>query len=130
MQFVEDTLKKSPGMGLEELFEKAKEVSASIGELDKRQFNARYPLQVKRRAALASRPRAKAGRRTAGSRGKGARRASTGKTKSPSDASRDSVRNVLLQFAMDIAGAQERKDLVKVLANVDRYVDRVLKDLT
>jgi hypothetical protein len=34
---------------------------------------------------------------------------------------------VFLQFAIDIAAAEERKDLVKVLAGVDHYVDQVLK---
>jgi hypothetical protein len=32
-----------------------------------------------------------------------------------------------MQLAIDIAGAEERKDLVRVLANMDRYVDQVLK---
>ncbi len=37
------------------------------------------------------------------------------------------VRQVFLQFATDIAAAEERKDLVKVLAGVDQYVDQVLE---
>jgi hypothetical protein len=40
---------------------------------------------------------------------------------------RESVRQVFLQFATDITGAEDRKDLVRVLASVDAYVDQVLK---
>jgi hypothetical protein len=39
------------------------------------------------------------------------------------------VRQIFLQFATDIAGAEEGKDLVMVLANVDRYVDQALKKM-
>ncbi|MFO8174305.1 MAG: hypothetical protein ACQET1_12040 [Gemmatimonadota bacterium] len=37
---------------------------------------------------------------------------------------------VFLQFATDIAGAEERKDLVRVLAKVGRYVNQVLRGLS
>jgi hypothetical protein len=40
---------------------------------------------------------------------------------------RDEVRAQFLSFASDIAAAEARKDLVKVLANVDKYVDAVAK---
>jgi hypothetical protein len=39
------------------------------------------------------------------------------------------VRQVFLDFATDLAAAEDRKDLVKVLAAVDGYVDEVLKSL-
>lgn len=123
MQFVEDTLKKSPKMRLEELFERAKQVSASVGKLSKRQFNARYPLQVKRRKAQRSRPR-----KAAASAAPATPRATRAKHQMPdAPAARDSVRQILLHFATDIAAAEDRKDLVKVLAGVDRYVDQVMK---
>ena len=122
MKFVEDTLKKAPKIELDELFQKAKKVSASIGRLSKRQFNARYPLQVKRRAAQANRPPAQARKPTVRGRARSPKAVSA-----TTDGSRDHVRKILLQFATDIAGAEERKDLVKVLAGVDRYVDQVLK---
>jgi len=122
MKFVGDTLKKNPQIQLEDLFQRTKEVHTSIRTLSKRQFNARYPLQVKRRRALAT-------------RGKGAhprsapqhRRRTKKKAPVPSDEPRDVVRHVFLQFATDITAAEERKDLVKVLAGVDHYVDQVLK---
>jgi hypothetical protein len=43
-------------------------------------------------------------------------------------ANREAVRQVLLGFATEIVSvADQPKNLVKVLANVDRYVDRVVK---
>lgn len=122
MKFVEEALKKSPKVQLDELFEQAKKISASVGRLTKRQFNARYPLQVKRRRAQASRGGAPP-KKAAPSRRPRPRRAK----ELDLAGSRDEVRRILLQFATDIAAADERKDLVKVLAGVDSYVDRVLK---
>lgn len=121
MAFVRETLDRSPRIKLDELFDRAKEMSAGVAELGKREFNARYPLQVKRRLALASRPEGSGKKRSSGS--SRSRRAAAAK----GDASRMAVREVLLRFATDLAGAEERKDLVKVLAGVDRYVDDVLK---
>ena len=124
MKFVEDTLKKSPMIQLDELFQRTKKVSSPIRRLSKRQFNARYPLQVKRRRALAARGRS-TGKKKATPPPKGR---TPRKPRVQSSEPRDAARRVFLQFAMDIAAAEERKDLVKVLAGVDRYVDRVLKE--
>lgn len=121
MRFVEEALKKSPKIPLDELFERAKKVSASVAKLNKRQFNARYPLQVKRRRAQAERS-AEAAPTTASPRPRRAQR----RTRDAA-ASRDAVRQVLLRFATDVVAAEDRKDLVKVLADVDRYVEQVLK---
>ena len=122
MKFVGDVLKKDPQIQLEELFQRTKKVHPSIRNLSKRQFNARYPLQVKRRRALAA--RGKSPRQ--GGRPQPRQRTQK-KTPIPSGEPRDVVRHVFLQFATDITAAEERKDLVKVLAGVDRYVDQVLK---
>jgi flagellar motor protein MotB len=40
---------------------------------------------------------------------------------------RDQVRQVLLQFAGDLSAADERKDVVKVLAGIDGYVNDVMR---
>jgi len=123
MSFVEKTLDEDPKIQLEDLFEKAKETNTSIRDLSKRQFNARYPLQVKRRRSQALRSKGVA-------RKKAEARASTrvGPTAPGRPvASREALRQVFLQFATDITGAEERKDLVKVLANVDNYVDQALR---
>jgi hypothetical protein len=124
MEFVKETLDKSPKINLDELFERAKELSDDVAELSKRQFNARYPLQVKRRLAQATRGKG-SGRKTTAA----ARRRSRGVAAAKAEAARAATRQVLLRFAADLAGAEERKDLVKVLAGVDRYVDEVLKGL-
>lgn len=113
---VETAIKKKPGASVDELMELAKGVNPAIGKLTKRQFHARYPLQVKRKmsAAKGGRPRS--------------RKRSSRKTRAKSAANgRDAVRAVFLRFASDLAGAEARKDIIKVVANVDKYVDDVLK---
>ena len=114
MQFVEKELSKNPNIETSDLHEKAKSVNASVGKLSLRQFNARYPLQVKRRETL-KKPR----RRT--------RRAGNARGRRAAAKNREAVRDVFLGFAADLAAAEERKELVRVLAGVDRYVDEALK---
>lgn len=113
---VEEALRKDPSASVDDLFELAKGVSADVASLSRRQFHARYPLQVKRRLA----PARRRGTRKAAPRN--ARRART-----PAPPARDAVRAVFLRFASDLAAAEARKDLVKVVAGVDRYVDEVLE---
>ncbi|MBT8398512.1 MAG: hypothetical protein HKO65_18340 [Gemmatimonadetes bacterium] len=124
MKFVEDALKRNPKIQLEDLFERTKKFKSSIGRLSKRQFNSRYPLQVKRRRALAAKARAGAKKEGTSSAGRTPR-----KSRTRSVEPRDRVRQVFLQFATDIAAAEERKDLVRVLAGVDNYVDQVMKNV-
>lgn len=116
MKLVEAELKKNPEISVDQLYEKAQKANSDIGDLTLRQFNARYPLQVKRRMSASS--------------GKRTRRRKTRKAASavPSDGpSRQKVRETFLRFASDLVAAEQRKDLVDVLASVDRYVDQVLK---
>ena len=140
---VEEELKKNPSASLDELWAKAKQASPGVGRLDRRQFNARYPLQVKRRllqAAGGKRKRrrgrkakaaaeAPARRRLLGRpRGRPRKAASSGD--STSSAARDAVREALLGFASDVVSAADSpKQLIKVLSGVDSYVDRVTKAL-
>ena len=65
MQFVEEALKKNPRIKLEDLYELTKKFKSAVGRLSKRQFNARYPLQVKRRRALAAKAKSGGTRRAA-----------------------------------------------------------------
>lgn len=119
MQFVEEELKKTPDIDVKDLYERAKKIkSGGVSKLSLRQFNARYPLQVKRRQSQKSGRRSTKKKRTGRSRTRAA--ATNGKD-------RDAVRDTLLRFAGEVAGAEQRKDLVKVLAGVDKYVDEVLK---
>ena len=120
MAFVEAEMKKVPDISSKDLFEKAKAAVPAARDLTVRQFHARYPLQVKRKASLAAqknRPR----------RRKVVRRPRSPASSPSSNGQREAVRTALLKFATDLSAAEQRKDLVKVLANVDTYVDQVLK---
>lgn len=119
MAFVQAEMKKNPDISTKDLFEMAKASLAEAKELTMRQFHARYPLQVKRQASLAAGGGKRRRRRSPGRRGKAAA--------APSSGARDTVRAALLKFASDLSAAEERKDLVKVLARVDDYVDQVIK---
>jgi hypothetical protein len=167
MAMVEKEVRKNPGVNSSDLFEKAKSLAAGLGELTLRQFHARYPLQVKRRMALArggsagdAKPKRSTGRpgrakkaaskkaaskkatskKASASKKPAAKKAKSGKRAGARPArkaqrtatgaqavNRDHVRRVLLKFASDVSAAEARKDLVKVVAGVDRYVDEVLK---
>src|SRR5262245_12491122 len=101
MRMVEQELGKNPDASVDELFDKAKKVNAGVARMTRRQFHARYPLQVKRRKGAGRRGRkgrkggkkamaAKAGRRGPG-RPRGSRRDGN-----------DAVRQVFLRFAQDV----------------------------
>lgn len=49
MLMVEQTLKRRPDASTDELQQKAKEIDPKTAKLTRRQFHAKYPLQVKRR---------------------------------------------------------------------------------
>ena len=114
---VESALKDNPSATVDELFELAQKVNESIADLSKRQFHARYPLQVKRKL---SPPKARKARRSRSAAKKGSGGADA-------NGAREAVRASFLKFAADLAGAEARKDVVRVVAGVDRYVDEVLK---
>ena len=117
MALVEKELTKNPDASVDELYEKAKKAESGVGELTLRQFNARYPLQVKRRMS----------RKAGGS--KRSRRRSTRKSRAKTDDGkrREKIRETFLRFASDLTAAEERKDLVDVVAGVDKYVNQVMK---
>ncbi len=124
MALVETELAETPTMGSIELFEKMKAAVPSVGALTLKQFHARYPLQVKRKAADASGTRKKRKKKRA------ARQAATGSGRSRRKANqgpgpRDAVRDVLMRFATELASAKTKPDVVQVLAGLDRYVDEV-----
>lgn len=182
-------LKKNPQATVDELYDLGKSISRSVAKMNKRQFHARYPLQIKRKAKIAARkatgakPKAKVARKKRAATGgkaavkkagvarkkavtkkaKAAARKTTAAARKARAASgkaapakrgaagrkkllrrkaragaaapaapapqldRDAIRKTFLRFASDLTGAEARKDLVKVLAGVDRYVDEVVK---
>lgn len=117
MAAVEKELKKNPDASVDELLEVATKVNSSMADLTKRQFHARYPLQVKRKL---NPPKAQPARRRA------PRKKTKEKAASPSG-HRDEVRQIFLRFATDLAAAEERKAVVRVVAGVDSYVDQILE---
>lgn len=134
MDMIRTELEKKPDLSNQELFEKAKSVDKTVGKLTPRQFNARYPLQVKRTMSPKKKPSKRGGKkvapkakksaravRTAGQRGKGQAKASD------EGPNRDRVRKVMLELARDVANAQGKGDVVDVIMGIDRYVDRVIK---
>ncbi|HEX7050343.1 MAG TPA: hypothetical protein VF188_09095, partial [Longimicrobiales bacterium] len=125
MAMVEEELRKDPAISTTALYQKAIQIDPSIREMNVRQFNGRYPLQVKRRkapraaAARAARPAA-ATRRRPGRRAQAAQReqpeprARRGRPAAvPASADR-AVRDVLLQFAKEVAKAEGKADFVDV----------------
>ena len=121
MQLVERELEKNPDASVDELYDKAAKADKSVEKLTKRQFNARYPLQVKRRKAP---PRKKRGKKK--SRSGSTSRKTSKKAAAAPTGHREAVRATFMKFASDMASAEARKDLVKFLAGVDAYVDEVL----
>lgn len=140
MQMVEKALEKEPGVGSSDLFERVKKKHPGVADLSVRQFHARYPLQVKRRKAASSGSgsTAKSGGRRS-TRKKAAAEAaprpprrSRRKAAAPSTegrSSRDAVRAIILAFATELASAEAKADVVKVLAGTDQYVDQVISAL-
>ena len=127
MAMVEEELKKNPKISTEELYEKAQKIDPEIGQLNSRQFNARYPLQVKRRSApRRPRRRAEATQSKPQPRRSRQARATATTAAAPAAIDRSAIRSVLLQFAKDVAAAEGKADVVTVIGNVDKYVDRVL----
>jgi len=129
MDMVREELAKNPDITNEELFEKAKAIDPEIANLSMRQFNARYPLQVKRvqgRAPDAEAPRGRQ-RRTGAARS--TRAPSSSRRANARLAAAAPVRAAFLEFAEELLAATEKGTaaVVRVVGNVDQYVERVLK---
>lgn len=145
MEMVEKALEKEPDVGSSDLFDRVKEKHPGVADLSVRQFHARYPLQVKRRKAAAAaaasgssparkksapkrsparrKPAAETAPRPPRTRTRRAAAASNERT------ARDAVRAVILEFATELASAEAKADVVKVLAGADQYVDQVISAL-
>lgn len=118
MEMVEETLREDPDVSNEELRRKAAEIDSDIEELSARQFNARYPLQVKRKMSPDG----------AGTGGDGRQKAGSPETETEA-AEREAIREGLLRFARDVADAEDKVALIDVLTRVDAYVDEVAEEL-
>ncbi len=121
MQMVERTLKRKPDASNDELYEKAKEINSDIGDLSLRQFHARYPLQVKRRASSGT------GKAKPKTKKKRAAVKASKSAKGKASGDRSAVRDTLLKLVKDVADAESKGEVVDVVAGLDSYVDRVLR---
>lgn len=120
MTAVKKELKKNPDIQVKDLYEKLSGKVEGVEELSLRQFNARYPLQIKRRERMAeAESQAAPARASQQQRRRRSRRRD--------EASRGEVRDVFLRFASELSSAEERSELVGVLSKVDGYVDEVVK---
>ena len=140
MEMVRRELKENPSIDNATLFEKARSLDPSTMEgMDRRQFNARYPLQIKRREMPPrpkppGPPKPRRPRRTRAVETAPAAQTAAAAASQPAPAqaavqrslARDGVRDVLLRFAHDLAKAESRGELVSVVAGVDRYVDQIV----
>lgn len=112
-RMIEDALEEDPDVSNDELQERAAEIDPAIADLSARSFHARYPLQVKRQMTAAREEEGAA---------EGEEEATAGR-----EELREAVRQELLDFARDVAGADDRGGVIDVLTSVDEYVDRVME---
>ena len=151
MSWVEGQLKDNPDVSVDELLEGAVKLNAGIAELTKRQFHARYPLQVKRAARRAAdaaagiKPRRRPRRAPAAPAPEpepvaaapepepapapepepAAAAPAPAAEAAPVEIDRGAVRTMLFDFAADITAAEGTSEVVKVLAAMDDYIDRI-----
>lgn len=120
MQMVRGQLERESPPPLAALYGRAVRLNPEIRELSLRQFNARYPLQVRRQLKREQR----------GLRPSGDGRRSTGQERNPgrtaSPELRARIRVILIQYAKAVAGARTTAEVIDVLEGVEVYVDAVM----
>jgi len=141
---VRHSLVAKPDVSNRELFDRALEIApAAVDGLSLRQFHARFRLPVIRHEMI-RKPRPKkepSQTQPTASAAPGARNQKAGrKTRtvkqrrslayanhySEAEAMRPEVRAALVEFAVQLEGAEQRRDLVRVIAGMDTFVDRIL----
>ncbi len=132
LEMVELELQRDADATTSDLFELAQRMAPELKELSVRQFHAYYPLRVTREKAKerggSRKRRTRKKRSDAGTRRSSSAQSTQSKTREDSAATREAIRNELMTFAQDLSAAtSDPAKLVRVLAGVDRYVDRVLK---
>jgi hypothetical protein len=127
VEMVRKELTSNPEITNEELRKKAAAIDPSVARLDRRTFNGRFVLAVRR--ALAGRKPKRRPRRAAGRPLRAAvpRVRQGGAIGTVSDGARENrVRAVLVDLALQAIRASDRDALVSVLSDIDSYVSRVL----
>lgn len=143
LAMVEDQLDRPNPPDTKVLYRRAMHfVDRDVRHLSLQQFNAKFPLQVKRRKARerggqgdASAARRRAAGRAAGSGGDATEGESPAGGPVEDGAERDDgdrsgemrrrVRSILIDYAKLVAGAETRGEVVDAVTRVDEYVDRV-----
>ena len=128
LQFVRAELAKNESLGSRDLYELAKQKDASVGVESIQQFHTRYVVPFKRqgpRASTSSRNKMRRRKSSSSKRAAPGRGRDLYNPRATSD--RRELRRVFLAFAHDMAEADDLSRLVKVLADVDQYVDRIVR---
>jgi hypothetical protein len=143
---VRHTLVAKPDVSNRELFARAVEIApAAVDGLSLRQFHARFRLPIVRHE-MARRPRPRKdpavnATRKPASQGEPAQKrpkqrrprrtrqqmAAAANHVAQTEAMRPEVRAALVEFAVQLEGAEQRIDLVRVVAGIDTFVDRILQ---
>jgi hypothetical protein len=109
LNMVRKELKKNPDANNEDLFAKAIKIDPGLADLSPRQFNARYPLLVKRELAPRKPPTARRKYKKHGP-------------------DREQVKNAMLLFTQQALSASPG-ELLELVASVDNYVDQALNHM-
>lgn len=124
LEMVEKEIRKNPDVDNETLFNKAVEKDKGVSKLSSRQFNARYPLQVKRR--LANEAKASDNGKAKAKVSKPKAKKAEAKQEVPTNGeAMGEVRDILLDLVKEVAGADPMQ-MVDIVAGIDQYSDRVL----
>lgn len=118
MQMVRKQLRRDPPPPLAALYGRAVRIDPRIRKLDLRQFNARFPLRVRRERKAAKR-RAKAAERR--------RERKTERPRQISPETRSRVRDIVLQYGKAVLSAETDAALVDVLVEADLYADAIIQ---
>lgn len=136
LALVRPEIEKDPHVPNDVLARKAAAIDRSVRKLSKLQFHGTYRLTAARQ--LAADGRGPAGQKRATKLARGSATAATRGTaparriassSANADAARAAVRVALLEFAGEVAQAENTSDVVGVLSTIDRYVDRVVSAL-
>ena len=144
MAFIARALSENPGVKNADLFAAASEMDPSIADLNPRQFHAKYPLQVKRRLAMAeaearaaAEPEAPVAVEEAPAPAPEpapepepepvAEAAPVAEAPSVGDGDAAAVRGLLIDLARELANAQSQADTIDIMARLDEYVADIMK---
>lgn len=140
LEFARTQLERQPDLGSRALYELAQQADPSVGELSQQQYHGRYYLAARRAVDPPKEKRPRAPKRNQPERkaGKGSGRSKNGQSaasETPTNAEKPAqgqptehaqVRSLFLEFAQKFAEAESRSEIVRVLTQVDDYVDRVV----